>query len=39
MYFGIGSGKGVFSIREFIAHLEGQVPLEYSLNNKNRETV
>lgn len=38
-YFGIGSGKGEFSIKDFVRHLSEQVPLEYRISNEKRKTI
>ncbi|MDU4882672.1 DUF6037 family protein [uncultured Clostridium sp.] len=38
-YFGIGSGKGEFSIKDFVRHLSGQVPLEYRISDEKRNTI
>jgi hypothetical protein len=38
-YFGIGGGKGEFSIKDFVRHLSGQVPFEYRLTDEKRKTI
>ncbi|MPM88306.1 hypothetical protein SDC9_135408 [bioreactor metagenome] len=38
-YFGIGGGKGKFSIKEFVIHLSGQIPLEYDISDKKRKAI
>lgn len=38
-YFGIGRGKGQFSIREFVGHLNNQIPTEYRISDNKRITV
>ncbi len=38
-YFGIGGGKGEFSIKDFVSHLSGQVPLEYRISDEKRKTI
>lgn len=38
-YFGIGSGKGQFSIKEFVLNLNIQIPNEYKLSDNKRRTI
>lgn len=38
-YFGIGGGKGAFSIREFVDQFRGQVPVRYRLNDEKRRAI
>ncbi|EPY6469413.1 DUF6037 family protein [Clostridium sporogenes] len=38
-YFGIGGGKGVFSIRGFVEHLDHQIPAEYRITDETRKTI
>lgn len=38
-YFGIGGGKGAFSIKDFVNHLSRQVPLEYKISDEKRRTI
>ncbi|MFZ5969629.1 MAG: DUF6037 family protein, partial [Bacillota bacterium] len=38
-YFGIGSEKGEFSIKDFVSHLSGQVPLKYCISDEKRKTI
>lgn len=39
IYFGIRSGKGQFSIKEFVSNLNIQVPNEYKLSDDKRKVV
>lgn len=38
-YFGIGRGKGQFSIKDFVNHLNNKIPSEYILSDSVRKTV
>lgn len=38
-YFGIGSGKGKFSIKEFVSLLNTQVPKEYKISDSRRKVI
>lgn len=38
-YFGIGNGKGTFSIKDFIDYLDKQIPTEYILSDNKRNTI
>ncbi|KJD43877.1 DUF6037 family protein [Paenibacillus terrae] len=38
-YFGIGSGKGQFSIKEFVDYLDKQIPAEYRLSDNKRKVI
>lgn len=38
-YFGIGGGKGSFSVKDFVNHLNGQIPLTYNLGDENRRAI
>lgn len=38
-YFGIGSGKGQFSIKEFVSRLNTQVPKEYKISDSRRKVI
>ncbi|WP_308723136.1 DUF6037 family protein [Paenibacillus polysaccharolyticus] len=38
-YFGIGNGKGQFSIKEFVNNLDEQVPNEYILSDEKRRAI
>ncbi len=38
-YFGIGRGKGQFSIKDFVNHLNNKIPSEYILSDGVRKTV
>lgn len=38
-YFGIGGGKDVFSIRDFVEHLNHQIPTEYRITDEIRKTI
>ncbi|MFJ7727519.1 DUF6037 family protein [Neobacillus sp. NPDC097160] len=38
-YFGIGNGKGQFSIRDFVNHLDNQIPAQYRLSDNKRTTI
>lgn len=38
-YFVIGRGKGQFSIKDFVNHLNNKIPPEYSLSDSVRRTV
>lgn len=38
-YFGIGRGKGEFSISDFVRCLNKQIPLEYKLSENRRRTI
>lgn len=39
MYFGIESGKGKFSIKEFVSNLNIQVPKEYEISDSRRKII
>lgn len=39
VYFEIGGGKGVFSIKDFINNLSRQIPAEYQLNDHKRRVT
>ena len=38
-YFDIGRGKGKFSIKDFINHLNNKIPFEYGLSDNVRRTI
>ena len=38
-YFGIGRGKGQFSIKDFVNHLNNRIPTEYILSDNVRKTI
>lgn len=38
-YFGIGRGKGQFSIKDFVKYLNNNIPPEYSLSDNVRRTI
>lgn len=38
-YFGIGRGKGQFSIKDFVNYLNKQIPPEYRLSDDARRTI
>lgn len=38
-YFGIGRGKGQFSIKDFVNYLNNKIPSEYILSDSVRKTV
>lgn len=38
-YFGIGRGKGQFSIKNFVNHLNNNIPFDYILSDSVRKTV
>ena len=38
-YFDIGRGKGKFSIKDFMNHLNNKMPFEYSLSDNRRRTI
>ena len=38
-YFNIGRGKGQFSIKDFVNHLNNKIPSEYILSDSVRKTV
>ncbi|WP_438492084.1 DUF6037 family protein [Paenibacillus sp. IHBB 3054] len=38
-YFGIGSGKGQFSIKDFVDYLDKQIPTEYRLSDNKRKAI
>lgn len=38
-YFGIGRGKGQFSIKDFVNYLNNRIPSEYRLSDNARKTI
>ncbi len=38
-YFSIGREKGQFSIKDFVSHLNNQIPIEYRLSDNSRRTI
>ena len=38
-YFDIGRGKGQFSIKDFVNHLNNKIPFEYGLSDNARRTI
>ena len=38
-YFDIGRGKGQFSIKDFVNHLNNRIPTEYILSDNVRKTI
>ncbi len=38
-YFGIGSGKGQFSIKDFVDYLDRQIPAEYKISDNKRKAI